>query len=117
VYRRWLDPIEELQRMQEWMGRVVSDIEQTTAGRLLPTRAGEVTTETVAPSRDIQDIEDKILVTADIPGVEKGDITINVRGDLLEITAEKKKVTEEKGEGYIRKERGYTKFYLSLIHI
>ena len=111
MYRRWLDPIEELQRMQEWMGRVVGDIEPITAGRLLPTRAGEVTAEAVAPSLDVQDTEDKILVTADIPGVEKGDITINVRGDLLEITAEKKKETEEKGEGYIRRERGYTKFY------
>ena len=93
------------------MGRVVGDIEPITAGRLLPTRAGEVTAEAVAPSLDVQDTEDKILVTADIPGVEKGDITINVRGDLLEITAEKKKETEEKGEGYIRRERGYTKFY------
>lgn len=111
MYRRWLDPIEELQRMQEWMGRVVGDIEPINAGRLLPTRAGEVIAETVAPSLDIQDTEDKILVTADIPGVEKEDITINVRGDLLEITAEKKKETEEKGEGYIRRERGYTKFY------
>jgi HSP20 family protein len=111
MYRRWLDPIEELQRMHEWMGRVVGDIEPITAGRLLPTRAGEVTAETVAPSMDIQDTEDKILATVDIPGVEKGDITLNVRGDMLEITAEKTKEKEEKGEGYIRRERGYTKFY------
>jgi len=111
MYRRWLDPLEELQRMQEWMGRVVGDIEPITAGRLLPTRAGEVTAETVAPSIDIQDTEDKILATVDIPGVEKGDITLNVRGDMLEITAEKTKEKEEKGEGYIRRERGYTKFY------
>lgn len=111
MYRRWLDPIEELQRMQEWMGRVVGDIEPITAGRLLPTRAGEVTAETVAPSIDIQDTEDKILATVDIPGVEKGDITLNVRGDMLEITAEKTKEKEETGEGYIRRERGYTKFY------
>ncbi|HDJ38339.1 MAG TPA: Hsp20/alpha crystallin family protein [Methanosarcinales archaeon] len=112
MYRRWLDPLEELQRMQEWMDRVVGDIEPITAGgRLLPTRAGEVTAETVAPSIDIQDTEGKILATVDIPGVEKGDITLNVRGDMLEIAAEKTKEKEEKGEGYIRRERGYTKFY------
>jgi len=111
VYRRWLDPIEEMRRMQEWMSRAVGDIEPITAGRLLPTRAGEVTAETVAPSLDIQDTEDKILVTADVPGVEKGDVTIKVSGDMLDVTAEKKKETEEKGEGYIRRERGYTKFY------
>ena len=111
MYRRWLDPIEELQRMQEWMERVVGEVEPIVPGRLLPARTGEVTAETVAPSLDIQDTEDKILVTADIPGVEKGDITLNVRGDMLEITAEKTKEKEEKGEGYIRRERGYTKFY------
>jgi len=111
MYRRWLDPIDELQRMQEWMGRVVGDIEPSTAGRLLPARAGEATAETVAPSMDIQDTEDKIMATVDIPGVEKGDITLNIRGDMLEITAEKTKEKEEKDEGYIRRERGYTKFY------
>ncbi|MCK4812059.1 MAG: Hsp20/alpha crystallin family protein [Methanosarcinales archaeon] len=111
MYRRWLDPIEELQRMQEWMSRVVGDIEPITAGRLLPARTGAEIAGTASPSLDIQDAEDKILVIADIPGVEKGDITLNVRGDMLEITAEKTKEKEEKGEGYIRRERGYTKFY------
>jgi HSP20 family protein len=111
MYRRWLDPIEELQRMQEWMERVVGEVEPIVPGRLLPARTGGEIAGTASPSLDIQDAEDKILVTADIPGVEKGDITLNVRGDMLEITAEKTKEKEEKGEGYIRRERGYTKFY------
>ncbi|MCK4458668.1 MAG: Hsp20/alpha crystallin family protein [Methanosarcinales archaeon] len=111
MYRRWLDPIEELQRMQEWMERVVGEVEPIVPGRLLPARTGGEIAGVASPSLDIQDTEDKILVTADVPGVEKGDITLNVRGDMLEITAEKTKEKEEKGEGYIRRERGYTKFY------
>jgi len=100
MYRRWLDPFEELHRMQEWMNRAFGESEPIAPGRLLPSGAREATMETVTPSMDLQDTEDKILVTADVPG-----------GDMLEITAEKKEEKEEKGEGYIRRERGYTGFY------
>ncbi|MEA1944766.1 MAG: Hsp20/alpha crystallin family protein [Euryarchaeota archaeon] len=111
MYRRWLDPFEELRRMQEWMNRIAGEFEPIGAERLLPTRAGEEIMETATPSVDVQDTEDRILVTADVPGVEKEDITVSVRGDLLEITAEKSKEEEETGEGYVRRERGYSRFY------
>jgi len=113
MYRRLLDPFEELHRMQEWMNRAFGEVGPTAPGRLLPSGAREETMkmETATPSMDLQDMEDKILVTADVPGVDKGDVTVNVRGDMLEITAEKKEEKEEKGEGYIRRERGYTGFY------
>lgn len=110
MYRRWLDPFEELRRMQEWMDRMFGEFAPT-AGRLLPARTGGELVETASPSIDVQDTEDKILVTVDVPGVEKGDITVDVREDMLEITAEKKKEKEEKGEGYVRRERGYARFY------
>ena len=113
MYRRWLDPFEELHRMQEWMNRAFGESGPIAPRRLLPSgaREGTMELETVTPSMDLQDMEDKILVTADVPGVDKGDVTVNVRGDMLEITAEKKEEKEEKGEGYIRRERGYTGFY------
>lgn len=111
MYRRWLDPFEELRRMQDWMNLVAGEFEPIRAERLLPTRAGAGVTETVTPSVDVQDTEDKVLVTADVPGVEKKDITVNVRGDMLEITAEKKTEEEKTGEGYVRRERGYSRFY------
>jgi HSP20 family protein len=108
MYRRRIDPFDELQRMQEWINKAIGDIEPV-SGRLLPAISGDK--ETVTPSVDIQDTEDKIMVTADVPGVEKEDITVNIHGDILEISAEKKKETEEKGENYIRKERSFSKFY------
>jgi HSP20 family protein len=111
VYRRWIDPFEELHRMQEWMNRVFGEFEPIAPGRLLPAGTREEIAETATPSMDIQDAEDKILVALDVPGVEKGDVTVNVRGDVLEITAEKKKDEEEKGEGYVRRERAYSRFY------
>ena len=108
MYIRRINPFDELQRMQEWINEAIGDVEPV-SGRLLPAIAGDK--ETVTPSVDIQDTGDKIMVTADVPGVEKEDITVNIHGDILEISAEKKKETEEKGENYIRKERSFSKFY------
>jgi HSP20 family protein len=69
---------------------------------------------TVTPSVDIKEEEGKLILAADIPGVEKEDVTINVKGDMLEISAEKKEEKEEKEEGYIRRERRYRKFYRAI---
>lgn len=112
MYGRWIvDPFEELRRMQEWMNRIAREFEPVGAERLLPTRVGEEIMETATPSVDVQDMEDKVLVTADVPGVDKNDVTVNVRGDMLEVTAEKKTEEEKTGEGYIRRERSYSRFY------
>jgi len=116
VWRRHIrDPWEELRRMEDWMDRMFRETWPYYLERkALPGAAGEELAETATPSVDIKDEEGKIVVAADIPGVEKGDITINVKGDMLEITAEKKEEKEEKEEGYIRRERSYRKFYRSI---
>lgn len=107
MYRRWWNPSEEMRKMEQWMNSMFGEFEPVT-GRLLPVGTGEDVMKTATPSIDLQEIENKILVTADVPGIEKEDITVNIHADTLEITAQKKK---EKGEGYLRRERGYTKFY------
>ncbi len=114
--RRYIwDPFEELRRMEEWMDKMFRETGPYYVGRrALPEAAGEELVETAAPSVDIKEKEGKIIVDADIPGVEKGDISINIRGDMLEISAEKKEEKEEKEEGYIRRERTYRKFYRSI---
>ena len=110
MYRRWWNLNEEMRRMEEWMNSMFGEFEPVT-GKLLPAGAGEEVMKTATPSIDLQEIENKILVTADVPGIEKEDITVNIHGNILEITAQKKKEKEEKGEGYLRRERSYTKFY------
>lgn len=110
MYRRWWNPSEEMRKMEQWMNSMFDEFEPVT-GRLLPVGTGEDVMKTATPSIDLQEIENKILVTADVPGIEKEDITVNIHTDMLEITAQKKNEKEEKGEGYLRRERGYTKFY------
>ncbi len=54
------------------------------------------------------------MVAADIPGVKKEDLSVNISGDRLEVSAERKKEAEEKKEGYIRRERTYTSYYRAI---
>ena len=105
--RRYIgDPFEELRRMEELVDQAFGDTGPDYFGRrALPGATGEELAEVAAPYEDIKEKEGKISVAADIPCVEKGDLSITIRGDTLEISAEKK---EE--EGYIRRERSYKKF-------
>ena len=66
-----------------------------------------------SPFVDVRDVEDNIIVTADMPGVDKEDVNISVSENTLEISTEsKEEVSEEKkDEGFVRRERYYTRFY------
>jgi HSP20 family protein len=63
------------------------------------------------PAVDIKDEENKLFVTADLPGINKEDIEINLKENMLEISAKSGKEKETEEGGYIRKEREYTHFY------
>lgn len=59
---------------------------------------------------DIRDTGDTYLLEADLPGMKKEDIHIDIDGDRLSISAERNAVKEEKEDGYIRCERSYGSF-------
>ncbi|MFP4002105.1 MAG: Hsp20/alpha crystallin family protein [Thermoplasmata archaeon] len=67
-----------------------------------------------APAIDMQDLGDRYQIEADIPGINKDDIEIELRDDSLVIEGETSEKTEEEGEDYIRRERGYRSFYRQL---
>jgi HSP20 family molecular chaperone IbpA len=66
------------------------------------------------PSIDIREMEDNYQVEAELPGIAKEDIEIQIAEGSLEIKAESEREEEEEKEGYIRKERGRTSFYRRL---
>jgi len=67
-----------------------------------------------APALEIKHKEGNFIVVAELPGVAKEDIKVEVIEESLVIEGEKRKVKEEKGEGYYRTERAYGKFYRSI---
>ncbi|WP_053955508.1 Hsp20/alpha crystallin family protein [Inediibacterium massiliense] len=56
---------------------------------------------------DIKEKENEYIVEAELPGVNKEEIHIDLKDDRLTISVEKNEVTNEEKENYIRKERKY----------
>ena len=59
---------------------------------------------------DIFEKDDHYVLTAELPGVKKEDIKVNVEGDVLTIEGEKRSEFEESKEGVYHSERNYGKF-------
>ena len=70
--------------------------------------------ESWVPSVDVSETDDKIVVKAEIPGMDSKDIDISLSGDILTIKGEKKSEREEKEENYHLVERSYGTFARSL---
>ena len=57
------------------------------------------------PRVDIEETDDEIRVTAELPGVEEKDIEVTLEEDVLTIKGEKRSDYDEKREGSTRVER------------
>jgi HSP20 family protein len=56
---------------------------------------------------DIKDLGNEYLIEAEMPGVTKDDIKLDLNGDVLTVSAEKKEETSDGRGNYIRRERRY----------
>src|SRR5260370_40932754 len=63
-----------------------------------------------APSVDILETENDLVMKADIPGVELKDIDIQIENGTLTVKGERKFEKEEKNKGFHRLERSYGSF-------
>lgn len=64
-------------------------------------------TATPSIKADIKETDKEIIIEADMPGVKKEDIKLDLRDGILTIGVEQNEQAEEKKENYIRKERRY----------
>lgn len=56
----------------------------------------------------------ELIVRADIPGLKREDVNVEVTEDAIILRGERKHEKEEKGEGFYRAERSYGSFYRTL---
>ncbi|MDI6712612.1 MAG: Hsp20/alpha crystallin family protein [Anaerosomatales bacterium] len=104
---RW-DPFGELMSIQREMDRLF--------GRLGFGRLAESTASEVAwmPRIDVKSTGDDMVVYAELPGMSKDDISVEVTDGVLTIKGERKAETEKKEEGWLIRERSYGAFERSL---
>lgn len=62
------------------------------------------------PAVDIHETEDMFIVEAEVPGIEKKDIKVNVENGMLTISGERRYEKDVKEEGRHRIERSYGRF-------
>lgn len=66
--------------------------------------------DTFVPSIDISETEDQFLITAELPGMKKEDININLENSQLSISGERSLESEETGKTFHRVETQYGSF-------
>ncbi|MGQ9920784.1 MAG: Hsp20/alpha crystallin family protein [Desulfobacca sp.] len=101
-------PFREITRLRSEMDRLWDDYFGSGRKGLRPTEG------TWLPSVDVSETADKVVVKAEVPGMDAKDIDISLSGDLLTIKGEKKTEREEKEENYHLVERSYGSFSRSL---
>jgi len=91
--------LEELQRMQKRMSDLMEEVE-TAGGQ------GDI----MMPLADVRETDDAVVVTMDLPGIDKQDVDITITDDELRVVAERKTETEVTEKDYHKQERTYKKF-------
>jgi HSP20 family protein len=59
---------------------------------------------------DIYEKDNMIIINAELPGINKEDISVDIKGKLLTLTGERKSDEEIREENCYRRERRYGKF-------
>ncbi len=119
----WTEPtFAFMRRFSEEMDRLFEDFGfgrrlHSAFGRgreLLRREAGLIPAEW-SPRIEILERDGRYVVRAELPGMTKDDIKVEVADEMVTIQGERKQEKEEKQEGYYYGERAYGSFYRSIL--
>ena len=107
------DPWDDFRRFEEMMNRMFEEFWGRPRRPLLPSgEKGEIIpAEYRQPIIDLTETDKEIIATAEMPGLEKQDIKINLTEDRLEISAETKHEEKKEEKGYVYRERRSGSYY------
>ncbi len=100
------------EEFEHWLDRLMDDMWRRPfpslfgRDRWLPIRPLSIR----MPSLDVYEEKDSVVVKAELPGMKKEDVEVNLAGENLTIKGEKKEDKEVKEDDYYRRERSYGSF-------
>lgn len=103
------DPFRYLSDLQEDMNRLFD----LSLARL-PRQLEDIANVEWVPAVDVIDEKDKLRIKADLPGIKKEDVVINIEDGVLSIKGERENEKEEKNKNYYRRECFYGVFERSI---
>ena len=97
------DPFRELRSLHNEMNRLFT-------GNLEGQSAGEFARGAWSPSVDIYEDKDRLIVEAELPGMNREDFELTVENNVLTLRGERKFEKKTDGDNYHRVERSYGSF-------
>ena len=104
---RW-EPVRELHSMQQEMNRLFNTFFDAPNG---PSTGGP---RRWVPAMDLVELDDHFVLRADLPGLDDGDVKLEIADDVLTLSGERRFEHEDRKEGFYRLERGTGTFSRSL---
>jgi HSP20 family protein len=98
------DPFRELRGLHDEMNRLFTGITPATADQ------GEFIRGAWSPNVDIYEDQDRLIVEAELPGMNRDDFELSVENNVLTLKGERKFEKKTEGDNYHRVERSYGAF-------
>ena len=98
------DPFRELKSLQDEMTRLFTGVQPA------PFNREEMTRGAWAPSVDIFEDKDRLILEAELPGMSRDDFEISVENNVITLSGERKFEKKTEGDNYHRVERSYGSF-------
>jgi len=97
-----------MQRLADEMDRMFDGFE---LGRQWSSGRREFGMESWAPEVEVFQKNNELVIKADLPGLKKDEVSVEVTDDAITIHGERKREHEEEREGLYRSERSYGTFW------
>ena len=102
------DPGREVDSLQSEVNRVFDAFFGGSSG------GGGAPARRWVPAMDLVETDESLILRADLPGLTRDDVNIEVKDGTLTLSGERKAEHEEKSEGWYRVERAFGTFSRSL---
>ena len=104
VRRKEITPWAGFNELEEHLGRIFN---------AWPAENPEAAACDWIPAVDLSEQEDKFVLTADLPGIDKENINLSITDDVVTLKGSRKTESEDNRKGYHRVERSYGSFQRS----